>query len=590
MFCYKCGKQIDDNSEFCEYCGAAIDGNTEATKYDSSAQQNPPAPSPAPKIDRSTKRKAHLILICVIVVPIILLIVGALLLMNKMDQENIKEREAAINAVQNSHFEFLPEMTVGEIITEYYGEDYWAYNVDNVVEFWGTNKKDKSGLALHFAYTEKAGIVDVPYIMYHEENETAHSISKEEFENYFLGLYEQLDETNKDAAEKVTAESTASSTTAAKETTTKTTTVKSAETEPAKTTVAAAQTKPEKSQYYLIYLAVIKEMDAEIQREYDVNNLLYYGYYLYDINHDGFNELILHVGASEAEAVLMFYTIDEDSEDGFIELGELGGGHTWLTEKDGKLYSNMGHMGCQRVEEIHMFEDLGSWIITKETISEESDLSDYKNYGTAIKGYAMSDTSAIEALCPEDVLDDKPYVDAYVETYSLSGRDGSKIRLYLDGDFSTVSVQIYNQEYNGEVEFYSKEDFDDYIEMNFNPFAQPPSVVYVTPYSDSGVAGDVITCDIPTNTSGTVQTGGMSYPIQEMKGQINCHGETVAGFTTDYVVNGGAVGKVRNSLGDTWHVTAKNACENYGIIWYELWDSDDGDYYGWVDSDYIDFY
>ena len=81
-----------------------------------------------------------------------------------------------------------------------------------------------------------------------------------------------------------------------------------------------------------------------------------------------------------------------------------------------------------------------------------------------------------------------------------------------------------------------------------------------------------------------------SYTVDNMKGQINCHGETVAGFTTDYVVNDGAVGTVRSSLGDTWHVTAKNFCTNYGITWYELWDSDDGDYYGWVDSNYIDFY
>lgn len=189
-----------------------------------------------------------------------------------------------------------------------------------------------------------------------------------------------------------------------------------------------------------------------------------------------------------------------------------------------------------------------------------------------------------------EVSDDKPYVEGYVETYALSGRDGSKIRLYLDGDFSSVSVQIQNQEYTSEVEFYAKEDFGEYIEMNFNPGVHPPSVAYVTPYSDLGVAGDVITCDIPKEISGTIQSGGMSYPVDDMKGQINCHGGTVAGFTTDYVVNGRAVGKVRNSLGDTWHVTAKNKCDNYGVTWYELWDSDDGDYYGWVDSSYIDFY
>ena len=79
-------------------------------------------------------------------------------------------------------------------------------------------------------------------------------------------------------------------------------------------------------------------------------------------------------------------------------------------------------------------------------------------------------------------------------------------------------------------------------------------------------------------------------PINNIKGQINCHGGKVVGFTTDYVLNGGSVGIVRSDLADTWHVTAKNSCTSYGIVWYELWDSDDGDYYGWVDSNYIDFY
>lgn len=195
-------------------------------------------------------------------------------------------------------------------------------------------------------------------------------------------------------------------------------------------------------------------------------SILYYQYYLYDINHDGFYELILHGGESEADASILVYTIDEESEDGFIELGELGGGHTVLVEKDGNLYTDYCHQGYQIVEEIQMVGWHDVWSVTQETVFEQDNLSDYKSYGTAIKGYDISDTSAIEALCPKELLEDKPYVDGYVETYSLSGRDGSKIRLYLDGDFSGVSVQIHNQEYTSEVEFYSKEDFDDYIEID----------------------------------------------------------------------------------------------------------------------------
>ena len=184
----------------------------------------------------------------------------------------------------------------------------------------------------------------------------------------------------------------------------------------------------------------------------------------------------------------------------------------------------------------------------------------------------------------------KPYVEAYAETYSFSGYEGSTVYLYLEGDFSMVSIQVHNREFDSELEYLSKEDYDGYVQLNFNPFAQPQSVAYITPYNDSGVAGEVAVCEIPSVATGTIQTGGRSYAVDNMKGQITCHGGTVAGFTTDYVVNGGSVGMVRGSLGDTWHVTAKNKCYNYGVTWYELWDSDDGDYYGWVDSNYIDFY
>ena len=46
---------------------------------------------------------------------------------------------------------------------------------------------------------------------------------------------------------------------------------------------------------------------------------------------------------------------------------------------------------------------------------------------------------------------------------------------------------------------------------------------------------------------------------------------------------------MRKKLGNGWHVNAVRCCYAKKIIWYELYDADDGDYYGWVDSDYIDF-
>lgn len=566
MICKNCGKPIDDNSKFCEHCGVTLDETANHTEQEHTEQK---AEVTTATTNQAVKKKKNILVFVILIVVIVVIVVACGAGIILFDKYNQKKADDAIQEVQDSYFEFLPEMTVGNLLYAYYGEDYWAYNVDDVVEFWGTNQKDKSGLALDFGPVESDHTVDVTYIKYHKENETAHDITQEEFEEYMLSLYAQLDDN------KGTTESAIMQTTTVK-TTTKAMT----------TTALEKQEQAEESKYYLAYLMILNEMDASIKREYGDTYIPYYSYYLYDINHDGFYELLIHLGESEADAQILIYTFDENSEDGFVELGELNGGATILVEKDGKLYSDFSRQGYQVIEEIQMVGQS----VTQTTVFEQDGLSEYINYGKAIDRYDISDTSAIEALCPKDLLEDKPYVDGYVETYALSGRDGAKIRLYLSGDFSAVSVQIQNQEYTSDVEFYTREDYDDYIEIAFNTFAQPPSVVYVTPYSDSGVAGNVITCDIPSDISGTIQTGGMSYPVDNMKGQINCHGETVAGFTTDYVVNGGAVGMVRSSLGDTWHVTAKNSCTNYGITWYELWDSDDGDYYGWVDSNYIDFY
>ena len=181
----------------------------------------------------------------------------------------------------------------------------------------------------------------------------------------------------------------------------------------------------------------------------------------------------------------------------------------------------------------------------------------------------------------------KPYVTASAKTFLLSGYDGSKVRLYLDGNFYKAYIKINGISYDTTV---LRSDFSDYVELPFNPIANSETTLSVTPYDDAGNAGDTVTCAIPTDAEGTINTGGILIDGLNIRGQINCHGGVVAGYTTDYVVNGVACGMVRQSLGDTWHITAKNSCYNYGTNWYELWDSDDGDYYGWVDENYIDFY
>lgn len=71
------------------------------------------------------------------------------------------------------------------------------------------------------------------------------------------------------------------------------------------------------------------------------------------------------------------------------------------------------------------------------------------------------------------------------------------------------------------------------------------------------------------------------------KGEVSGNG--VYGYTTDYVCNGGPM-KEEHAVQNGWHITAKNTYYAYGILWYQCWDTDDGDYYGWIDGNYLSFY
>lgn len=561
MFCSKCGKQVKADAKFCEYCGAVI--NTPTISNEKSEQSG----VTSKKI--SVKKEINKPLIITIIIAIVVLIAGSAGII-LFDNYNHEKGDEEIQAVQDSYFEFLPEMKVGDLIYEYYGEDYWACNSDGIVEFWGTNKKDNSGLALHFSFVGK-GIVDVPYIKFHEENEIAHDISKEAFEAYILSLYAQLDDSYQNS--NITTQPVTEQTTTIKAITTAAT-----------TTTTKKQEKIKLSEKYMAYLYAIKEMNNIVREEgIDIDDIMYYNYYLYDINHDGTYELILQWGEYEADTEIIISTIDESSENGVAGLCEMPGGHIMLVEKDGKLYTNYCHASYQVIEEIKM-NGLNS--ASHEVVFEGEVSGDYNDYGTAIKCYRMSDLSGIEALCPKELLEDKPYVNANIEASRLTRGDGYEYNLYVDGDFSYVEVSYCTNEAGGGNNGYTSGSSSPIFLTSGSSFTSVTA--YVTLYSANGVAGETVSCT--GYASGTIQSGGTSYPVDNMKGQINCHGGTVAGFTTDYVVNGGIVGKVRNSLGDTWHVTAKNACDNYGVTWYELWDSDDGDYYGWVDSSYIDFY
>ena len=76
--------------------------------------------------------------------------------------------------------------------------------------------------------------------------------------------------------------------------------------------------------------------------------------------------------------------------------------------------------------------------------------------------------------------------------------------------------------------------------------------------------------------------------ISPRKGQVAGNG--VYGYASSYACYSDGAQATQHKVENTWHITAKNTCSSHGVTWYECWDTDDGDYYGWIDSNYLSFY
>ena len=154
------------------------------------------------------------------------------------------------------------------------------------------------------------------------------------------------------------------------------------------------------------------------------------------------------------------------------------------------------------------------------------------------------------------------------------------------------SAYFYDDEIEGILTF-DDDSIRLYVTMsNISGIPSQYEEVYDMRINDSVQYGDGLKYfDNPTIAPVTPNPTGELFALETtMYGQINCHGGTVAGYDSSYICDGGGKSTIRDSLGDTWHISTWRGCYNYGTVWYECYDSDDGDYYGWVDSSYIDFY
>ncbi len=180
----------------------------------------------------------------------------------------------------------------------------------------------------------------------------------------------------------------------------------------------------------------------------------------------------------------------------------------------------------------------------------------------------------------------KPTISASIEITTIG--DGDTFTLVTSGSYAYYVCEYKAYMGNGEYEQGTLTSSESRLKLIAGSVFQYVTAT-VTPYNIENTAGTSVSCrgDIG---SGAAAVQSNSVTACTKYGQINTHGGVVASFTTSYVVNNGTSSHVRDSLGNAWHVTAVNYCNSRGVNWYELYDSDDGDYYGWVDASYIDFY
>ena len=62
----------------------------------------------------------------------------------------------------------------------------------------------------------------------------------------------------------------------------------------------------------------------------------------------------------------------------------------------------------------------------------------------------------------------------------------------------------------------------------------------------------------------------------------------VNGYASSYILEYGPE-KIQWEIEGDWNIIAKNKCKSHGRIWYECWDADDGDYYGWIKEYDLEF-
>ena len=166
---------------------------------------------------------------------------------------------------------------------------------------------------------------------------------------------------------------------------------------------------------------------------------------------------------------------------------------------------------------------------------------------------------------------------------------GVTVYLVVTGDYSSYSYKKY--EYDPGGSYSTNEGTSSAGKLEITAFSGGVSkvVVDVTPYNSDGIAGDTVSATYVPGSGGSSNNKAVTSCTKY--GTIySPSGNKVDGLTRSYLIDGGAATYERHDLTHGWHVTAVNQYFDGSSYWYELYDSDDGDYYGWVAAGNISFY
>lgn len=196
-------------------------------------------------------------------------------------------------------------------------------------------------------------------------------------------------------------------------------------------------------------------------------------------------------------------------------------------------------------------------------------------------GYASKKTSISN--------DSKPTASISIEP-QITIHEGAHIKVVVNGDYNYYTYDFY---YDGggsyNCSWKSGTSYNSSILLD-GPDIIGRGIFYVTPYYNNGTVGETVSITYEGPWKIWSQNFNSVTPVTKY-GQINAPGGSpINGYTTEYIVNNGAYSCIRTDLMNNWHVTAVNSFSKNGTTWYELYDTDDGDYYGWVDEDHIKFY